>query len=257
MDFESPGKESLVFLVQIWPQGFNCLQPELWCQILYMRDEGSSWPVSGRLWSAGCLLFQHTERWGEAVEQEWHDIKWNNWTALMYGEVEADTCVVSSGCVCVSFSCCWQWYQCEWNPGSESIQLASSKCAQHIPTVLRAADKEKCVSRVMSLCALHVGFCIALRIFMVIPRMLLGAGNLPSSALYIRLPVSLNNPYFFSVFISIRFLSPNNHNKSLPLLLVGWLAPGSLQPPPSPSALDLGESSPARSESHYRLQAQL
>lgn len=60
-----------MFLVQIWPQGFSCLQPELLCQILYLRDEGSSGCVGEWelvvCWLSAC---QHTERWGEVVKQE-------------------------------------------------------------------------------------------------------------------------------------------------------------------------------------------
>ncbi len=107
------------------------------------------------------------------------------------------------------------------------------------------------------LCALHVGHA-SFRIFISMPQMLPAAANLPRSpSIFTFFSVILNNPHFCHNYLR-QSNTPKNHNKSLPLLLVCWFAPSLLAAPSlSVSALYLGESSPAHSESHYRLQAEL
>lgn len=62
-------------------------------------------------------------------------------------------------------------------------------------------------------------FCIAPRIFIVVPQTLLGAGSLPPVALCVSLPIPLNGPHFLCFYFQ-QVPPLNNHNKSLPLLLL-------------------------------------
>ena len=129
--------------------------------------------------------------------------------------------------------------------------------------MFRATDGEKSASVgaadqtqiIIALQALHRGCLPPQDIYLHAPSFV----NLPSLAFFSHLSILLNNPHFF-LFLSLSDPALNYHNKSLPLLLVHRLAPSlprSLSAAPSlpVSALYLGESSPARSESHYRLQA--